>query len=73
MQALRRRKRDAAGQRSAKAASKRRSKFLQAKILEQMTGEKSRVPGKPAHHGGEVDMFQLPPLLSTSKDEDDVG
>ena len=65
-QAARRRKRDAATQRSVKTANKQTSKYLQAKILEQMTGESSRVPipAVVGTHRGEADMFVLPPLSS---------
>lgn len=38
------------------------SKFLQAKILEQLTGAKSRVVVPPVAQEDQRDMFELPPL-----------
>lgn len=48
------------------------SKFLQAKILEQMTGESTRISIPPVAETsrGQADMFDLSPLPSASKDED---
>lgn len=74
-QAARHRKRDAATQRSVKTANKWTSKYLQAKILEQMTGESSRVP-IPAVVGtrwGEVDMYMLPPLSGGPEEKEEEG
>ena len=73
LQAARHRLRDKAEQRSARAASKRTSKFLQAKILEQMSGEKSRVPVPEVaevRQKGEEDMFHLPPLPDGALEDD---
>lgn len=71
----RHRKRDTASQRSAQAASRQTSKYLQAKILEQVTGEKSRVSIPPVSGCetslGEGDMFELPPLPENALEQDE--
>ena len=66
VQAKRQRKRDKASHRSATAAKKQVSKYLMAKILEQVSGEKSKVSMAAASHE-DIDMFKLPPL--PKKDE----
>lgn len=64
LQMARSHKREVAVQRSLKASDKYLTKFLQAKILEQMTGEEGSVsaPGSSRAATSQPDMFELPPL-----------
>ena len=66
-QTRRQRRRDKASHRSARAADSQVSKFLMAKILEQVSGKKSQVSmattASSSHRLEEgEDMFRLPPL-----------
>ena len=72
-QRVRHHKREVASQHSKRAADKRTSKFLQAKILEQMTGEKSRISFSEVNVGnlGQTDMFELPPMPENAEKEEE--
>ncbi len=61
-QASRNRRREEASEKSLKAADKQLSKYLQAKILEQMTGQESSVLPPAPSGSAEQDLFCLPPL-----------
>lgn len=63
-QVARSHKREVAVQRSLKASDKYLTKYLQAKILEQMTGEGGSIPAPIASRAtaSQPDMFELPPL-----------
>ena len=59
---MRNRRRQSAGKKGQRAEEKQRSKYMQARILQQLTGEGSSEAPPPPQTSDQPDLFQLPPL-----------